>query len=29
LAPAVESVWHGGEPTLRGLGFYERAIYDE
>ncbi|MBU6422833.1 MAG: anaerobic sulfatase maturase [Chloroflexota bacterium] len=24
--PTVEFVWHGGEPTLRGLPFYRRAV---
>jgi serine-type anaerobic sulfatase-maturating enzyme len=24
--PVVEFVWHGGEPTLRGLDFFRRAI---
>lgn len=24
--PAVSFVWHGGEPTLAGLGFYQRAV---
>jgi uncharacterized protein len=24
--PVVEFVWHGGEPTLRGLDFFRRAV---
>ena len=24
--PIVEFVWHGGEPTLRGIDFYRRAV---
>ena len=24
--PEVEFVWHGGEPTLRGLDFFRRAV---
>jgi uncharacterized protein len=24
--PVVEFVWHGGEPTLRGIDFYRRAV---
>jgi uncharacterized protein len=24
--PVVHFVWHGGEPTLAGLGFYRRAV---
>ncbi len=24
--PIVHFVWHGGEPTLAGIGFYERAL---
>ncbi|MCL1840364.1 MAG: anaerobic sulfatase maturase [Propionibacteriaceae bacterium] len=24
--PEVSFVWHGGEPTLAGLGFYERVV---
>jgi uncharacterized protein len=24
--PVVEFVWHGGEPTLRGLDFFKRAV---
>ena len=24
--PEVEFVWHGGEPTLRGLDFFKRVI---
>ena len=24
--PAVSFVWHGGEPTLAGIGFYEKAV---
>jgi serine-type anaerobic sulfatase-maturating enzyme len=25
-APDVEFVWHGGEPTLRGIDFYRRVV---
>jgi uncharacterized protein len=25
-APEVEFVWHGGEPTLRGLDFFRKAV---
>jgi len=25
-APVIEFVWHGGEPTIRGLDFYKLAI---
>jgi uncharacterized protein len=24
--PVVEFVWHGGEPTLRGIDFFRRAV---
>ena len=24
--PVVQFVWHGGEPTLAGIGFYRRAV---
>lgn len=29
LHRTVEFIWHGGEPTLLGRGFFERAIYTQ
>ena len=26
LGPVVSFIWHGGEPTLAGIEFYEKAV---
>lgn len=26
MSPQVDFIWHGGEPMLSGLGYYERAV---